>query len=761
MTSGPAHSLPTTGSPWRLWRDFALRGTGFAVSLLDDLADPALAQLDPQDPAWDTAHAQADARGLQALRRQAANPRLREALAWQNPSLLSTALAPLLRRQSDGRRNAQDRQHEQLLAAYLQRYAAKNDTIGFFGPVGWAHIEGAGDGLVVQPGPVLADRPAVAVEPWVTQALATALASDPELRPLLQPQRHPAWRPGPDGSVVLLERVLTMPALERALFDHCDGQRRVCELPAALAVPADTLGPALQRLEAARLVSLQPRVPLDGASLAALRQAVCDLPGGGAARLRWLAALDELLAGLQHAQAAFGHGDLRLAALQQTLGTRFQALSGQPPQRGAGNAYAGRTLLVMDARRHVQLHVGEGLARALSQSLRPVLDAAHWFSCQVHTQLDDYVQGLFRQHQRQGLLPLDRLWFDMQRDGGTVQAIVDDVAEQLAERWLTVLPPGDAAADQKLADRAAAADQALAARAAAAFADAAPGWPGARFQAPDVMLAARHADEAATAPFVLGELHAADRSLLRSLFMQQHAQPQRLQAAAEVDQRHEVELWPLMRTEVLLARTRTLPQSSFGFDIECDSVCSPRPRTQVLRSGALWLQQRDGGLHIVDREQGHVFPLHAFFGPQAGALSSNHFALYAPAAHRPRVQAGRLVLARESWRLPLHMLGALLDRRASAARQHAALCRLARDLGWPRHVFYRVAGEPKPIYLDLDSPVYARLFLRTLAAAARRDDPVLDVSEMLPAPDQCWLPDAQGARYACEWRLLFVRDHGR
>ena len=76
----------------------------------------------------------------------------------------------------------------------------------------------------------------------------------------------------------------------------------------------------------------------------------------------------------------------------------------------------------------------------------------------------------------------------------------------------------------------------------------------------------------------------------------------------------------------------------------------------------------------------------------------------------------------------------------------------------PRLVFYRVAGEPKPLYLDLDSPVYVSLFLRTLAAAARRGDPALDVSEMLPTPEQCWLRDAKGSRHACEWRMLFVRQ---
>jgi hypothetical protein len=30
------------------------------------------------------------------------------------------------------------------------------------------------------------------------------------------------------------------------------------------------------------------------------------------------------------------------------------------------------------------------------------------------------------------------------------------------------------------------------------------------------------------------------------------------------------------------------------------------------------------------------------------------------------------------------------------------------------------------------------------------------VSEMLPSPDEAWLPDAQGERYCCELRLAAV-----
>ncbi|GFJ87489.1 hypothetical protein [Phytohabitans rumicis] len=64
-------------------------------------------------------------------------------------------------------------------------------------------------------------------------------------------------------------------------------------------------------------------------------------------------------------------------------------------------------------------------------------------------------------------------------------------------------------------------------------------------------------------------------------------------------------------------------------------------------------------------------------------------------------------------------------------------------------------GEPKPLYLDLDSPILVGLFATTVrrpgGAAVRAT-----ISEMLPAPDQLWLRDAEGRRYTSELRLAAV-----
>lgn len=66
-------------------------------------------------------------------------------------------------------------------------------------------------------------------------------------------------------------------------------------------------------------------------------------------------------------------------------------------------------------------------------------------------------------------------------------------------------------------------------------------------------------------------------------------------------------------------------------------------------------------------------------------------------------------------------------------------------------MIYRIAEERKPRYADLESPLYVELFCRTV-----RRSTVVEVSEMLPVIDDCWLADAQGERFVSELRLVAV-----
>src|ERR1700728_3026196 len=168
----PPHLVRLSGD-WALWRTVCLRGAGFPVSLLADLGAPGLAgaadslnsesgssesgssgtvdlgTVDLGTVRLGTARAAYAAeftaevrRQSSALHRMAGLPPLREAVAWQNRRALETGINVLLRHEPGaGKRNSQHRQHEALVASYLQRYCAKNDTIGFFGPVSWSQLD--------------------------------------------------------------------------------------------------------------------------------------------------------------------------------------------------------------------------------------------------------------------------------------------------------------------------------------------------------------------------------------------------------------------------------------------------------------------------------------------------------------------------------------------------------------------------------------------------------------------------------------------
>lgn len=71
----------------------------------------------------------------------------------------------------------------------------------------------------------------------------------------------------------------------------------------------------------------------------------------------------------------------------------------------------------------------------------------------------------------------------------------------------------------------------------------------------------------------------------------------------------------------------------------------------------------------------------------------------------------------------------------------------------------KIGTEIKPVYLDLTSPRYVSAFatmLRTAREQAGGDTEVV-MTELLPGPDQAWLPGPGGERYFSELRI-HMRD---
>jgi hypothetical protein len=72
-------------------------------------------------------------------------------------------------------------------------------------------------------------------------------------------------------------------------------------------------------------------------------------------------------------------------------------------------------------------------------------------------------------------------------------------------------------------------------------------------------------------------------------------------------------------------------------------------------------------------------------------------------------------------------------------------------------VFVVSPAEPRPFYVDFDSPVYVNILAKAVRRLARQDPGGrLTVTEMLPTPDQTWLTDDAGNAYTAELRFVAV-----
>jgi hypothetical protein len=90
------------------------------------------------------------------LRAVASDRRFREAVTWQNPAAFANAVVKVA--EASPAKPSKARQREEIVASYWQRYCAKNDTIGFFGPLAWGLIETEGPPLRARSGAVERER---------------------------------------------------------------------------------------------------------------------------------------------------------------------------------------------------------------------------------------------------------------------------------------------------------------------------------------------------------------------------------------------------------------------------------------------------------------------------------------------------------------------------------------------------------------------------------------------------------------------------
>ena len=759
--------LPAEG--WRLWEHFALRGPGFPAEGVLRLAPPELASAADkfgQDdglagPEWEDftrAFDDAAVRTAELLQGIAAMPRFRAAVAWQNPAVLRTGIAPFLNwTPSVAGRTSMPRQREELVAHYWQRFCVKNDTIGFFGPVGWGRWDLSTRGIAVDHGSGFLADSQVYFASWAIDALAKSLDEDPALAAWIPPYRVSFVRVA-DGAVRLPGRpAQEIAGTERAVLELCDGTRTVAAIGRALGVGPAEVTEAVKWLVGKRWVHWRLEVPASTYPERALR-AVLERIGDPAVREGALEKLAVLERGRDAVQAAGLDADALTAAIG-ALEADFAVLTETDAQRAKGVRTAPcRGLVYSDSRRAATATVGTAVLDELAP-LELCLTAARWMTNRFAAAMETRIRAVHdrlkaaKEAEGGGAVDLGSMWLEcLPSPHPQAAADITAVQEELRAKWARILdvPEGARRVRLRTAD--------IAERVRAEFDEPGAGWSLARYFSPDLLVLAEDRDAVEHGEFelVLGEMHCALNTMGASLFVHQH--PDRNELIAETTRDFPgPRLLPMLAKELPLkwsTRSRpSLDRSEDYYVALVDQTGDPHRPNTVL-SADVAVEEREGKLVVV-LPDGAAFGLLDAYANTLTQRVMDRFTLRPSGGHTPRITIDKVVVARETWTFPVAEL-AFAEGKTEAKRfVRARSWRDEQEL--PRFVFVVAPGEPRPFYVDFDSPVYLTILAKAVRRLARKDPEArLTVSEMLPTPEQAWLTDDEGHSYTSELRFVAV-----
>jgi hypothetical protein len=755
-----AHAVELAGTRLCAWRWFGLRGAGFPVDGLNRVADPGLGQAADalpaaaaagMVPAWfEESFAESRRLLVGRIREILAEDGFRAAVAAQNLAALHRLDDHM--NGGPGSTGTRKRRAERTIVSYWQRYCAKNDTIGWFGPFGWGRF---GERTSMDAGPEPAAERRWYFESWALDVFAEWLAAEPELRPWAIARAQASCHLAGEMLYRPFAPPLHLEERDRQLLALCDGTRACREV--ALDARRDrrtgiwTEAEGLRALEDLRrrgLITIGFELPLSLRPERELR-AWLERKGAPAQLERALAGLDRLGQGRLQVAAATDSGQLE-AALSGLDGT-FSELTGAAPTRHAGQTYGSRTLLFPDCRRDVEISIGPRLLAEIAAPLQLVVTSARWLTTQLASWFEREFAAAYERARRQtGEERVGLARTDFLRLLTPAAAPVELLARQHADRWADLLLTGQQQ-DHHVVHRADELRDAV----RSAFAPAGRAWTLARYHSPDLLVAAESAEvlDAGRFEVVLGELHPAHNTLLIANEVDLHADPDEIRRAFEADFTEPLVVMTLPKDfPQVSGRLRPALDSERDFHVSFGADAGGAPAGRRLPIAAMTVCPGPHGLRVVSRDGSLSFRPADFFGQGLSSLIAHAYLMHPPLGHVPRVSIGRLTVIRESWCLRAAELS--FFRAHDDCRIFAAARLWAAKLALPRLLFARIPDEPKPVLLDLDSPHSVITCARLVAALG--GDAMVSFQEMLPTPAQAWLRDGLGRRYTSELRVVLV-----
>lgn len=696
------------------------------------------------------------ARERRAVAEIAGDPRFQQALVWQNRRALHDNLVAVARAPA-APINARRRKHERQALRYIQRYASRNESIGFFGPVGWGDFTGGEPVFELRPGPALVSARVVEFEGWTIRLLAARLAQNARMLPWLAPRRNPVLRFAADAVLDASGRRHALPPEIAKLAAACDGRtpardiaNRLAAVPGSGFADARAVLAALADLARRRVLHWDLPLPIGFNPELHLKERL-ERIGDEKLRRAALAPLEELIAARDRVAAAAGDVDA-LDTAMAGLETVFARLSGAT-RKGAG--LVGRGIAYEDCRRGVTLRVGAPVVARLGPPLALVLASARWFTDGVALRAMTALDALFdavAAKAKTDTLDFAVLWKKQAETGVFSDANLAPVVPELQTRWAKILPLDSP-------ERRVALDiRELAPLVAESFPARDLPFPRPIHHAPDVMIAAESADAVARGDyrFVLGETHAAYPNIQQPMVLRLHPDTDAVLAGWNHDMAGRACFFPTLPNPERRVR---YPLSAQACELVINEGAPSRPPERVFAVADFVVRRTESGLRVESRDGRHSFHIMEVFGYRLSAWAPGAFKMFGTYAHTPRITVDNFVLARESWAFPAGD-GGFAREKTEARRFHGARA-WARAHGLPRRVFMRFPQEDKPIYADLESPAFVDLLAQFWRAAVRGGgDGRVTVSEMLPDLHETWLVDAEGNRYTSELRLNAVEAPG-
>ena len=644
-------------------------------------------------------------------------------------------------------RNKQARADERHLLLYLQRVAAKTDSLSEFGPEGWGVVDGETEAVASAPDPGIARRETF-LERWTAHGVAAAINADPEAAAELAPRLHPNGRLEQDRFVFTeTGATVALDSSTRALLARCDGT-----------TPAHSLGAntdTLVRLAQQNLILWAMEVPALEPNVLGVILADISRWRDGAARRRWL---DELqpLANLPEKFARTVEPLARLAVIAEAT-ERLEKLGAH--KVATRFLYSATNPIGEECFRECHFSISEDLINEVA------IEAASWIDLWrdnyafVASRVAAGLRALLEQAPLQdGALPLPaflrhctQLQLPLTGPGMIVfahnafQEVKTAFAESLG-RHADETEYELSVADCHFVRREFEYER----------------FDEYTYPSADLQLGAQSVGAVGRGEYqwVLAELHPPVALLHHGFFW---SCPDREALAAALAKT--VDGKPNFHFGFFAADfTATTTVRLFDGLPDCTAFVAAQrgnPRWRVIPPAEIevFVNEQNGDVRLRTRATGE--DLGSFARAWTIPLGFHPFS-FSLGAHTPRLRCGKIVVQRETWTVDLEELGAG-DFTGISHDLVTAVERLRAARQLPRHVYIRPSEralrrsgaegrdkDTKPVYIDFESYLFLEIFHRWLTKAGE-----LEITEMLPTPDQLLWQEPDGRR-TFELRTLII-----